>query len=299
MDSDRSENMVARLALIGVLVNIGLAGVKLVAGLLGHSYALIADAIESLVDIVGSLVIWLGIKYAQRPPDAEHPYGHGRAESLAALAVAGMVVLAGIGIAIKSIEEILTPKHAPAWWTLLVLVVVVIVKETMARVASGAARRVGSTVGAVDAGHHRSDALTSAAAFVGILIAVVAGPGWESADDWAALVASGIILFNGYKLARPPLDELLDRQPDELVARAVEIAGSVAGVNRVQKAWARKSGHCYYIDMHVWVDPRMEVVEAHRISHAVKDSVRGELRSVRDVLVHIEPDGSHQEPARV
>lgn len=292
MDVDRSDATVSRLALVGVGINVALAAVKLVAGLVGHSYALVADAIESLVDIAGSMIIWLGLRYAQRPADAEHPYGHGRAESLAGLVVAAMVCIAGVGIAIKAVQELLTPHHAPAWWTMVVLVFVVIVKEVMARVAQRAARRAGSSAGAVDAGHHRSDALTSLAAFIGIGVSLWGGPGWESADDWAALVASGIILYNGYRLGRPPLDELLDRQPEAMVARAIEIAAGVPGVTRVQKAWARKNGTRLYIDMHVWVPGSMQVRDAHAISHRVKDMVRAGLPQVRDVLVHIEPDHS-------
>jgi cation diffusion facilitator family transporter len=280
---------VVRVALWGLATNIALAAAKLVAGLVGHSYALVADAIESMADIVGSVVIWAGLKYAGRPADEDHPYGHGRAESLAALAVAGLVFAAGLGIATKAVDEIVTPHHAPEPWTLIVLIVVVIIKSSLAVVARRTARLAGSTAGHVDAGHHNTDALTSLAAFLGISIAVFGGEGFEPADDIAALVASGIIIWNAYKLARPPLDELLDRSPDDIIARALVHAAEVEGVVNVQKATARKLGAVYLMEMHVRVEPLMTVYDAHALSHRVKDHVRARLPSVRDVLIHIEP----------
>lgn len=280
---------VIRVALWGLGINIALAGAKLVGGLLGHSYALVADAVESMADIVGSFVIWAGLKYAQRPADDDHPYGHGRAESLASLAVAGLVFAAGIGIAAKALDEIVTPHHAPEPWTLIVLGVVVVIKFSLAMWAKRTARRAGSTAGAVDAGHHNTDALTSAAAAIGISVAVFGGKGFEPADDVAAFVASLIILWNAWKLARNPLDELLDRRPDELIANALAVAGEVDGVVNVQKATARKLGAEYLMEMHVRVDPLMSVYDGHALSHRVKDHVRAKLPSVRDVLIHIEP----------
>lgn len=277
------------MALLGLASNVALAAVKLVAGVVGHSYALIADAIESMADVVGSLVIWAGLKYAEKPADSDHPYGHGRAESLAALAVAGLVFLAGLGIASKAIDELITPHHVPEWWTLLVLVVVIIVKWSLARFAARTAKRVGSTGGAVDAGHHLTDAITSAAAFIGISIAVWGGPKFAAADSIAAIVASLLIIWNAWKLARPPLDELLDRAPDDVVTSAQKLASDIPGVINVQKVTARKLGPSYLMEMHVWVEPLMTVYDAHALSHRVKDHVRSKLPSVRDVLIHIEP----------
>ncbi len=277
------------MALWGLLTNIALAAAKLVAGLVGHSYALVADAVESMADIVGSAVIWAGLQYAQRPADEDHPYGHGRAESLAALAVAGLVFAAGLGIATKAIDEIVTPHHAPAPWTLGVLIVVVVTKYTLGFMARRAARKAGSTAGQVDAAHHDTDALTSLAAFIGISIAVFGGPGYEPADDIAALVASLIIIWNAYRLARPPLDELLDRSPEDLVSTAMVHAAEVEGVANVQKATARKVGAKYLMEMHVRVHPLMSVFESHALSHRVKDHVRAKLPVIQDVLIHIEP----------
>jgi cation diffusion facilitator family transporter len=278
-----------RLALLGGVANVGLAMLKLLAGVIGHSYALIADAIESMADILGSVVIWGGLHIAARPADENHPYGHGKAESLAALIVALMVFAAGAGIGAKAIDQIITPHHAPAAWTLAVLLIVLIVKEVLFRIVDRAGRESGSDAVRVDAWHHRSDAITSLAAFVGISVSLLGGPGWERADPIAALAASVVILFNAYLLFRTPVRDLMDEEPSDVVAKARELAAAVAGVVLVEKVGARKSGTRYWVDMHVWVDPAMSIVAAHELSHRVKDAVRQAMPSVADVLVHIEP----------
>lgn len=278
-----------RLAILGLFANVFLAGIKLIAGLVGHSYALVADAVESLTDILGSAVIWGGLWIAAKPPDDSHPYGHGKAEALAGLAVSLMVALAGVGIAVKAVHEIVTPHHAPAAFTLIVLVVVVIVKETLFRVVARKAKAEDSGAGKVDAWHHRADAITSLAAFVGITVALVGGKGYEPADDWAALVAAGIIVLNAFMMGRGPLAELMDADQTPITGRVREVAEKVAGVHDVEKIKARKFGTEYWVDMHVRVNPDMNVRDAHAVSHAVKDAVRAEIPRARDVLIHIEP----------
>lgn len=278
-----------KITLVGMLVNVALAGVKLTAGLVGHSYALVADAIESMGDIVASVVIWGGLRYANRPPDEDHPYGHGKGEALAALVVAAMLVAAGIGIAAKAIHEIITPHHAPAPFTLIVLVVVVIAKETMFRIARRAARKAGSDAVETDAWHHRADAITSVAAFIGISVALIGGKGWEPADDVAALVASAVIIINGALLMRQPLAELTDKTNVTTATRAEAIARIVEGVRGTHKAHARKSGSRIYVDMHVEVDPTLTVAQAHIVSGKVKSAIRAAMPQVANVLIHIEP----------
>lgn len=285
-----------RLALLGLVVSMALAGVKLLAGLLGHSYALVADAVESMTDIAGSIVVWSGLRYAAREPDESHPYGHGKAEALAALAVSLMICAAGIGVGLQAFREILRPHTTPAWWTLLVLALVVATKWTLARLVSRSARRSGSPALRADAGHHLSDAITSLAAAIGISIALIGGPGYESADDWAALFGAAVIMFNGVVLLIPPVNELMDRQEPAIIERARSIAQGVAGVERVQKAFSRRTGMHVWLDMHVWVPGDLPVRDAHRIAHAVKDAVRREIPEVRDVLVHIEPAAGTEQP---
>lgn len=296
LDATTSRARGMRLSLLGMFANIALATIKLLAGLLGHSYALVADAVESMADIVGSLVVWSGLRIASQPPDENHPYGHGKAEPLAALIVACMLIVAGLGIAVASIREIFVPHHAPAAFTLWVLIGVVVVKEVLFRIGNRLARKSESTAVLADAWHHRSDAITSAAAAIGISITLIGGPGYEPADDYAALFASFIILYNGFKLARKPLHELMDADiSGQVTDQAREVAQRVSRVKAIEKVRARKSGIEYWIDMHVEVDPQMTVNEAHDVSHRVKDAVRAALPNVRDVLVHIEPHGHKRE----
>ena len=231
------------LARIGLLTNGVLALVKLLAGILGHSYALIADAVESVADIFSSLVVLSGLRLASRDADERYPFGYGKAESVSAAIVGLMLVGAALGIAIEAVREILIPHRAPAPFTLLVLVAVVLIKAVLFRRVARASKELGSQAVAADAWHHRSDALTSAAAFVGISIALIGGPGWESADDWAALVASTIVLYNGIQIIRPALAELMDQSPDEDVFHAVKSAAhEVTGVLATEKLRIRKSG---------------------------------------------------------
>jgi cation diffusion facilitator family transporter len=286
--ADDAEQTV-RVAVLGLGVNVLLAGAKLIAGLLGHSYALVADAVESMSDIAGSVIIWSGLRFGAKPPDENHPYGHGRAEALAALAVALIVGAAGVGIAVQAIREIVTPHRAPAPFTLIVLLLVVAVKETMFRVARRVGRRQHSDAVIVDAWHHRSDAITSGAAFIGITVALIGGPGYEPADDWAALFASAVILYNASRLARLPLRDLMDTQVEEVTEEARRIAEGVEGVLAIEKVHARRVGPNACVDMHVEVDPTLTVEDAHEIAHRVSDEVRAGVGVVSHVLVHIEP----------
>ena len=279
-----------RVSLLAMAVNAVLATVKLLAGLLGHSYALIADAVESFGDIASSALVWGGLAISARPPDDNHPYGHGKAEPLAALAVAVMLFGAGTGIALEAVREILTPHHAPAPFTLVVLVAVIAIKEMMHRAASRVGREIGSTAVSADAWHHRSDAITSLFAGVGIAVGLAGGPGWEPADDWAALAASGVIFFNASKFVRRAMEELMDTRPDAAVLEGAErTARAVAGVHAVEKVLARKMGTKYLLDMHIEVDAEMSVRAAHELAHRVKDSIRDEHPQIADVLLHVEP----------
>jgi len=274
----------------GVVISFALGLLKLVTGLVGHSYALVADAIESFSDIISGIVVWGGLHMSARAATERHPYGYGKAEALAAVAVAGIVFVAAIGIGVEAVHEIITPHHAPAPYTIIVLIVVVIVKALLARSLGRAGAETESVSVSADAFHHRADVVTSALACIGISIALIGGPGWEPADDWAALLAAGVILFNAIKLMAVPVRELLDVHIDTMAAQAREIALAVPNVANVEKVVTRKSGPFYWVDMHLWVDPEMNVRAAHALSHRVKDEIQRHLPSVQDVLIHIEPD---------
>ena len=279
-----------RLARTGMVINGFLALVKLLAGILGHSYALIADAVESVADVFSSLVVWTGLRVSSRHADERFPFGYGKAESVSSAIVGLMLVGAALGIAIEAVREILIPHHAPAPFTLAVLAVAAGIKEVLFRRVSRAARDSGSQAVAADAFHHRADAITSTAAFVGISIALIGGPGWESADDWAALLASVIILYNGVRIIRPALAELMDRSPEEEVFRAVDgAARGVAGVLATEKLKIRKSGTRFLLELHVQAEPSLSLHDAHILSGKVKSSIRSAVPRVQDVLVHMEP----------
>jgi cation diffusion facilitator family transporter len=280
----------ARVALFGMVVNLIFAAAKIVGGLIGNAYVLIADGIESTLDIAGSLVIWGGLKFAARPPDRTHPYGHGKAEPIAAGVVALGVLAAATGLAIESVREILTPHHGPAPFTLAILVVVIVVKEILFRYVNRVGHNVESTAVQTDAWHHRSDALISAAAFIGISVALIGGERWRSADDWAALFACAVIAANGYRLLRPAFFEIMDTAPRAKFVRSIrEAARLVSGVIEVEKCRARKMGLDYYVDLHVGVDGKISVHEGHEIAHQVKNAIQRSDSRIADVLVHIEP----------
>jgi len=280
----------ARVALLGLVINVVLASVKIVAGVVGHAYVLIADGIESALDVAGSMVIWGGLTVAARPPDRTHPYGHGKAEPIAALVVAICVLAAAIGLAIASVREILTPHHGPAPFTLAILVVVIVIKEFLFRYVNRIGRHLESTAVKTDAWHHRSDALTSAAAFIGISLALLGGERWRSADDWAALFACAVIATNGVRLALPAFQEIMDTAPaGKFVGSILAVASSVPGVVEVEKCYARKMGLDYYVDLHVGVDGNISVHEGHEIAHRVKSAIQQSNSRIADVLVHIEP----------
>ena len=286
----RGAGVAASAARLGMGVNIGLTVVKLVGGLVGHSYALVADAAESAFDLFGSLAVWTGVRIADRDATEEYPFGFGKAEALAGASVALLLVLASVGIAIASIHEIRTPHHAPEVWTLGVLAAVIVVKELMTKRVRRIALAEGSTALAADAQHHRSDALTSAAAFVGIAVALIGGDGWESADDWAALAAAGIIAFNGVGLLRTAVADLMDRVASPDVVSAIRgAATAVDDVRAIEKMAVRRAGRGYWVDIHVQADPAMSLEEAHVVSGKVKSSIRAASPQVLGVLVHMEP----------
>jgi cation diffusion facilitator family transporter len=280
----------AHLALVGMGLNAALCAVKIGAGLAGHSYALIADGFESLLDILSSLLIWGGLKYAAKPPDASHPYGHGKAEPMAAILGSLMILGAGAGLAIASLRALTARRTAPAMYTLPILVMVIVVKEIHSRRVKRLARETSSTAMEADALHHRTDAITSAAALIGITVALAGGRGYEKADNWAALFACGIIGYNGLLIFWPSLRDLMDTAPPRNIQEQVRNASiKVEGVTETEQCRVRKMGLEYYVDLHVKVDGGMTVTEGHGIAHKVKDAVRQAVPEVADVLVHIEP----------
>jgi cation diffusion facilitator family transporter len=275
----------------GIALNAVLAAAKFAGGIFGHTYVLIADGTESLVDILSSLIVWMGFRVASQPPDADHPYGHGKAEPLAALAVALFVFLAAGWISWHAIHGIITPHRGPHWLTLPLLVGVIAAKLWFSRRLGAANVAVDSTALSVEAWHHYSDAITSGAAFIGIAIAVIGGPGWEAADDWAALFACAVIVFNGLGIFKKALGDVMDTAVPLAFENEVRaVALRVPGVAALDKCRVRKSGLSHLVDIQVRVDGNLSVRAGHDIAHAVKDALLASTpHAISDVTVHIEP----------
>lgn len=278
--------------IFSIIGNAILALVKGLVGYFGNSYALIADAIESTSDVFSSIVVLIGLRYSSLPPDENHPYGHGKAESVVTFIVVVLLIGSGVIIAVQSIEHILTPHKVPASYTLYVLGAVILIKESFFRFVSTSSTQTNSSSLKADAWHHRSDALTSAAAFIGISIALVMGDGYETADDWAALIATGIIFYNSYLIFRPAFGEIMDEHRyDDLVEIIRAVSRDVPGVIATEKCHIRKSGMKYLVDLHITVSATISVKEGHDVAHALKNALMKNTPSIADVLIHFEPDG--------
>ena len=274
-----------------VLGNILLALIKGTAGILGNSYALVADAIESTTDVFSSLLVIVGLRYSTLPPDENHPYGHGKAEAVVTFFVVVFLIVSAVVIAVQSIENIQTPHAMPKPFTLVVLLGVVIFKELVFRFVNTKSDQLNSTSLKADAWHHRSDAITSLLAFVGISIALYLGRGYEAADDWAALLASGFILYNAYLIFRPALSEVMDEHKyDDLVEQIRVISENVPGVKATEKCFVRKNGMVFLVDLHLVVNGDISVRHGHSLAHIVKDSLCATIPEIADVHIHVEPD---------
>ena len=284
-----NEKTAVKTIYFSIIGNIALAAIKWLTGNFGNSYALIADAIESTTDIFSSLLVLFGIKYSNKPADKNHPYGHGRAEPLITFLVVVFLVTSATVIAYKSLQNIGTPHEIPKPYTLLVLGIIIIWKEVSYRLVIKRSKEINSSSLKADAWHHRSDALTSVAAFIGISIALIFG--FESADDWAALFAAVFILYNSYLIFRPALGEIMDEHLYDDVENAIrDVAKNVSGIIDTEKCLIRKTGMKYHVDLHATVDANLSVREGHNIAHNLKDLLKKEMPEIADILIHIEPN---------
>jgi cation diffusion facilitator family transporter len=286
-----NEQTAIRTTYFSIIENTSLALIKGLAGFFGNSYALIADAIESTTDIFSSLLVLFGLKYAKRPADENHPYGHGKIEPLITFLVVAFLVTSATIIAYESIQNIHTPHKVPKSWTLIVLGCIIVWKEISFRIVLKKSKETNSSSLKADAWHHRSDAITSMMAFIGISIALIFGKGYETADDWAALFASGFILYNSYLIFRPALGEIMDEHLyDDLLEEIREESIKVKGVVGTEKCFIRKAGMKYHVDLHAIVDGEISVKEGHDIAHNLKDYLQNEIPNLGNVLIHIEPE---------
>ncbi|MBN8704075.1 MAG: cation transporter [Bacteroidetes bacterium] len=286
-----NEHNAIKATYFSIIGNTCLAVIKGIAGYFGNSYALIADAIESTTDIFSSLLVLFGLKYASKPADKNHPYGHGRIEPIITFLVVGFLVASALFIAHESIININTPHELPKPYTLFVLGAIIIWKEISFRLVIKKSKETNSSSLKADAWHHRSDAITSIAAFIGISVALILGKGYETAEDWAALFASAFILYNSYRIFRPALGEIMDEHfYDDLIHNIRNIALTVNGIIATEKCFIRKAGMKYHVDLHATVDGTISVKEGHHIAHVLKDTLRKEIPELGHVLIHIEPN---------
>ena len=286
-----NEQTAIKATYFSIISNTSLAIIKGLAGFFGNSYALIADAIESTTDIFASFLVLFGIKYSNRPADENHPYGHGRAEPLITFLVVGFLITSATIIAYESILNIGTPHDLPKSWTLIVLTLIIGWKEYSFQMVMKKSIITNSSSLKADAWHHRSDAITSIAAFIGISIALLLGKGYESADDWAALLASFFILYNSYLIFRPALGEIMDEHRyDDLVENIRQESLKVEGILGTEKCFIRKAGMKYHVDLHALVNADISVKEGHDLAHKLKDSLRSKILELGHVLIHIEPN---------
>ena len=284
------KNLAVRTVVFSMLGNVALAAIKFLAGIFGHSYALIADGIESVLDVFASILVLIGLKYASRPPDENHPYGHGKAEPLTTFLVVAFLIVSATTIAYQSIQHIQTPHKVPETFTLWILGAIILWKEISYQIVMRRSVKLNSDSLKAEAWHHRSDAITSVAAFIGISIAIYFGDGYEVADDYAALVAVVFIAYNSYKIFRPALGEIMDENNyAELTDEIREVALKVKGVKGTEKCFIRKAGMKYHVDLHACVEGDLTVTEGHDIAHLLKDRLRKEIPQLGHILIHIEP----------
>jgi len=278
-------------SLFSIISNLSLVLIKGLAGILGNSFALIADAIESTSDVFSSLLVWAGLKYSQKPPDENHPYGHGKIEPLVTFLVVVFLVVSAVFIAFKAIQNIMTPQVLPSSWTLWILGGIIIWKEISFQYVNKKSKETGSTALKADAWHHRSDAITSVVTFIGIGVSHLLGEGYENLEDWAALFASAFIMYNSYLIFRPALGEIMDEhQYDDQIEKIRLASKEVQGVLDTEKCFIRKSGMTYYVDLHIIVDSTISVKEGHDIAHELKAHLLTNFSNIGNVLIHVEPD---------
>jgi cation diffusion facilitator family transporter len=283
-------NIAIRTVFFSIVSNTILAIIKYLSGTYGHSYALIADSMESLIDIVSSSLLLIAMRYASKKPNREYPYGYGKAESLMTIVSIFFIFMCGVTIFMQGLQNIFTHHQSPEPFTLYVLGIIIAWKEGCFQYVYYRANKIQSTALRAEAWHHRSDAFTSIAAFIGIAIAIWMGPGYEHADDWAALVAACAIFYNVYTLISPAFHEILDgNMYQDVIDNLCQIALSVEGVLKTEKCYIRKSGMTYHAELHIQVSPELTVFEGHNIAHAVKRKALEELPQLKTLVTHIEP----------
>ncbi|MGO9596596.1 MAG: cation diffusion facilitator family transporter [Isosphaeraceae bacterium] len=282
---------VVRATWLGLGANLVLGIAKLTGGVVGRSYALISDAVNSLGDVFTSVAVLLAFRVAQKPADDEHPYGHTRAEAIAGSNIAVLVIVSALLVGYGAIRGLVDhPREIPPVWTLAIAGANVIIKEALYQYNFRLGRRAGSIAIIANAWDHRADALSALAVLAGLLVVRLGGDRFLAIDALAGLFVVAVILTSAVRLLWSSAQELMDAQADPAFVEQIRaVAAAVEGVKRIDKLWVRKSGLEYLVDIHTQVDAGKTVDEGHRISHLVKDELLDRFTNLRDVLVHLEP----------
>ncbi|HUO28277.1 MAG TPA: cation diffusion facilitator family transporter [Bryobacteraceae bacterium] len=279
-----------RVALAGMIVSGVLAAIKITAGLMGHSAAVAADGLESAADVCASGIILLGLTLAARPADWNHPYGHGRIETVTGLFVGFTLIVAGLGISFSALRTLGIGRSAPAPFVIWPLIGSAAAKSVLSGVKFHYGRKIGSAALVADAWNDSVDILSALAALAAVSLTILAPGRFPYADHWGAFAVGLIIIFTGIRVSRDTAMQLVDTMPDRAtMAKIRTTALTVPGVQGVEKCYARKTGFQYHVDLHLEVDPDITVRHSHDIATQVRIVIKETLPWVADVLVHVEP----------
>ena len=290
MDIKQRSRLGIRTALISSFCNVIVAIGKIVFGILGNSFALIADGVESTLDIISSIIVWGGLKIAAEPADDNHPYGHGKAESLAGVIVSTILISAGLGIGYNGIARILSPDlMAPKAFTLYVFIIVIIIKEILYQYTIKVSKLINSTSMKAEAWHHRTDAITTVMALIGVFIAI--NTSYKIADGLAGVLCGCIIIFNGSRILYASSNEVMDTvASDEIYDKIKNITLTHAEIKNIDNCRIRKSGLQYLLDIEIQVDPTITVMAGHKIAHELEDILLQDKNlNIIDIIIHVEP----------
>jgi cation diffusion facilitator family transporter len=287
MTSERAGRTVA----IGsMLVSAALAAAKIAVGLRANSTAVVSDGLESVSDVLTSGLVLFGLVIAAKPPDAKHPYGHGRLETLSALVVGMILVVTGSLISFRSLQRAWEPQHTPASYAIWPMLASIAVKSAMSFTKWRLGRRIGSAALAADAWHDTVDVLSGTTALIAVAITLSDPLRLAFADHLGGTAIGLIVIFVGLRVVYDTTLQLMDTMPDpQSMQRIREVGLTVPGALGIEKCYARKTGLQWHVDLHLDVDPAMSVYESHHIASEVRARIREKLGWVADVLVHVEP----------
>ena len=289
--NENMEKTAMKVSIISIIANVVLAAFKLVAGILAHSSAMVSDAIHSASDVFSTFVVMIGIKIASKEPDEEHPYGHERMECVAAIILATILCITGLGIGKNALQFITgnsSEVSVPGMLALIAAIVSIIVKEAMFWYTRHYAKMIDSGALMADAWHHRSDALSSIGAFIGIIFARM---GYVMMDSIACLVICVFIVKAAYDIFKDAIDKMVDKSCSlEVEAEIRTIVMSVDGVKGIDSLSTRLFGNKMYVDIEIRADGEKTLNETHEIAEAVHDSIEAQFEKVKHIMVHVNPD---------